>query len=89
MRDFRLNRIAQIAAGDTPVPLSEGACLVVHVIPFSAFDLRAPLSLQSALAGQNWQKFSHTQPITRRINFDGFFTLTDVVAGNSKYGNYV
>jgi hypothetical protein len=88
MRDFRFNRIAQIAAGDTPVPLSDEASLVVHVIPFSAFDLRPPFSLQSALEYENWQKFSHTQPIMWRINFDGFLTLTDVVADNRKHLNY-
>jgi hypothetical protein len=59
--------------------------LVVHVIPFSAFDLRPPFSLQSALENENWQKFSHTQPIMWRINFDGFLTLTDVVADNRKH----
>jgi predicted HTH transcriptional regulator len=34
MREFRMERIARIAAGNTPVSLSGEACLVVHVIPF-------------------------------------------------------
>jgi hypothetical protein len=65
------------------------ARLVVHVIPFSAFDLRPAFSLQSALAFENWQKFSSTRPIGWRINFDGFLTLTDMIAGNTKHSNYV
>jgi hypothetical protein len=40
MRNFRLDRIARIAAGDTPVPLMDNCCLVLHVVPFSHFDLR-------------------------------------------------
>jgi predicted HTH transcriptional regulator len=45
MRDFRLERIARIAAGDTPVRLLDEGSLVLHVVPFSAFDLRPPFSL--------------------------------------------
>jgi hypothetical protein len=38
IRDFRVERIAQIAAGETPVPLAEGAAVVIHSIPISAFE---------------------------------------------------
>jgi Putative DNA-binding domain len=89
MRDFRLNRIAHITAGDTPVRIRDEGRLVLHIVPFSAFDLRPTFSLQSALASENWQKFSYTQPICWRINFDGFLTLTDMFAGNTKHSNYV
>jgi hypothetical protein len=47
MRNFRLDRIARIAAGDTPVPLMDDCRLVLHVIPFSQFDLRPRLSLSN------------------------------------------
>jgi hypothetical protein len=86
MREFRMERIARIAAGDTPVPLSEEACLVVHVIPFSAFDLRPPFSLQNAL--EIWLNFSPTRPVAYRINFDGFLTLTDADSDKRKHLNY-
>jgi Putative DNA-binding domain len=76
MRDFRMERIARIAAGDTPVRLLDEGCLVLHVIPFSAFNLRPPFSLQTAIEhqykfcpiGRNSAQDSH-------INFDGFLTL--------------
>jgi hypothetical protein len=90
MRDFRLERTARIASGDTPVPLQDECCLVLHVVPFSAFDLRPPFSLETAigrahrfspmglLSVQNW-----------RINFDGFLTLSNWGTKATKQRAYV
>jgi hypothetical protein len=89
IRDFRMQRIAHIAAGDTPLPLADGCLLVLHVIPFSAFDLRPPFSLQNALDFENWPKFSYTYPVAYRINFDGFLTLTDADIDKRRHLNYV
>jgi Putative DNA-binding domain len=49
MRMFRFDRVAGIVAGDTPVPLMSNCCLVVHVVPFSHFDLSASISLELVL----------------------------------------
>jgi hypothetical protein len=92
MRDFRFERVAQIAAGNTPVPMRYEGRLVLHVIPFSAFDLRPTFSFQNAVDNPNWVKFSHTYPIfplTNRINFDGFLTLTEPDTDKAKHSNYV
>lgn len=37
-RSFRIDRIAKIAARDTPVELMSGGILVLHLVPFTAFD---------------------------------------------------
>jgi hypothetical protein len=79
----------EIAQFPTSVRLSDERCLVLHVVPFSAFDLPPPFSLQSALDWENWQKFSHTTPVAKRINFDVFLTLTDAYTDRTKHTNYV
>lgn len=88
MRDFRLDRIARVAAGDTPVSLLDEGCLVLHVVPFSALDLRPPFSLQTALG--LWHYFCPLAalPSTYRVNFDGFLTLSDQDT-TTKHENYV
>jgi hypothetical protein len=47
VRDFRLDRIAKIRADDTPVPLVQGARIVLHVVPLAAFSSLAQINVQS------------------------------------------
>jgi len=77
MRAFRFARVAAIAAHDTPVPLQDNWSLVLHVVPFSHFDLRPSLSL-SAVADHALYilPIGATHPDNRRFNFDGFLTLS-------------
>lgn len=89
MRDFRMERIARIAASDTPVPLFDERCLVLHVVPFSAFDLRPPFSLQSALARWHYFGPSAASAATYRINFDGLLTLRNSDTNTTKHRSYV
>lgn len=44
-REFRTNRLIRIASGDAPVTLMHKDVLVLHVVPFSAFDRDAPLPM--------------------------------------------
>jgi Putative DNA-binding domain len=78
MHDLRVERIARIAAGDTPVRLLDEGCLVLHVVPFSAFDLRPPFSLQTAIRNaRNFSPMGLLSVQNWRINFDGFLALSD------------
>jgi hypothetical protein len=72
IRDFRVERVAKIAAGATPVRLMGQACLTMHIVPFSSFDPGMLLPLSSV------EKNPHAfAPIGSRgaqdwsINFDG------------------
>jgi hypothetical protein len=47
VRDFRLDRIAKIRAEDTPVPLVQGASVVLHVVPLAALSSLAQIDVQS------------------------------------------
>jgi Putative DNA-binding domain len=90
MRDFRLERIARIAAGDTPVPLLDEGSLVLHVVPFSAFDLRPPFSLQTAVGLRNkFCPMGVSSAQDSRINFDGFLTLRPSGPNATKQRAYV
>jgi hypothetical protein len=78
MRDFRFERLAKICAGATPVPLLDHSALVLHVIPFSAFDTRLALPLGRGIEWYN--KFPPVQsnyPSNFRINVDGLLTLSN------------
>ena len=72
MRDFRVERLAKIAARAVPVTLMDHACLIMHVVPFSSFDPGAlvplaevdrnphPFAPIGSSGAQNWV-----------VNFDG------------------
>ena len=45
IRNFRIDRIAKIAAGQAPVQLMNRGSLILHIVPLSAFDLSSSLPL--------------------------------------------
>ena len=47
MRNFRVERIAKIAADQGPVQLMNRGIFAVHVIPFSAFDLSSIIPIDA------------------------------------------
>lgn len=78
IRGFRIDRTAKIVGGETPVALTGSCYLVIHVVPFSAFDLRAALNLQEVAQHPDYfPTFSPQSPRNWRVNFDGFLTLSN------------
>jgi hypothetical protein len=77
-RDFRIGRLARIAAGDAPVTLMYSDAVVLHVIPFSAFDRDPPLPM--AELERNYSAFSpmgSQSSMGIKINFDGLLTMSN------------
>lgn len=76
IRNFRIERIGQIVAGDTPVQLPNTAKTVLHLTPLTSFDVSSSRDLA------NFEKFSvHLRPLyssgwNHRFNFDGFLTYS-------------
>jgi hypothetical protein len=77
-RDFRIGRLARIAAGDAPVTLMYPDAIVLHVVPFSAFDRDPPLPM--AELERNYSAFcpmGSQSSMAININFDGLLTMSN------------
>lgn len=80
IKRFRTERVSQIIAGDTPLPLPETPKIVLHLLPLSSFDVSANYDLVtidkhvSKLCPLNSSGWDH------RFNFDGFLTYSTLVA---------
>ena len=76
-RAFRIERTARIAAHETPVGLLDGGNLVLHVVPFAAFDFGQSLSLDEVSTHPN--QFAPIGGSARdsQITFDGFLTASN------------
>lgn len=89
MREFRIQRIADISAGETPVSLEAGAKIVLHLVPFTAFDLRSDRSYDLVSLTPDGTQFLRLQPFKHKItyhrfNFKGFLTLSEVTNSTAK-----
>ena len=80
IRSFRQDRISRIFANETPVPFKEGAKIILHLIPITAFDPSQQLDVQEIASHQQklmpmiWSSGNY------RYNLDGFLSYS---AGNS------
>jgi hypothetical protein len=78
IRDFRFDRIAKVTANDTPVRLLNGHALIVHVVPFSAFDTRMALPLDPHQRLYSaFPPIGSSQTINFWVNVDGLLTLSN------------
>ena len=79
IRAFRIERIAKITARETPIPVfGNRRFLVLHVVPYSAFDMRQSLSLSEV--EKRWLQFApigSSAPTYPCVNFDGFLGLSN------------
>jgi hypothetical protein len=76
IRAFRVDRLSRIAAGNTPIALTGNRLLVLHIVPYSSFNLAAALSITELET--NWARFApldRGQANHRYMNFDGFVVL--------------
>ncbi len=77
-REFRATRLARLASADAPVPLMHNDILVLHVVPFSAFDRDPPLPM--AKLERDYTSFhpiGSRQSQELKINFDGLLTMSN------------
>ena len=78
IRDFRVERLAKIAARAVPVTLMHQACLIMHVVPFSSFDPGTLVPL--AEVNKNPHPFApmgSSGGRNRFVNFDGVLIPSD------------
>jgi hypothetical protein len=76
IRDFRLERLARVVSGETPAPLKEGAKIVLHVIPLSAFEPGTKFDLHSIGSNPIRVEPMYTTSWGHRFNFDGVLSYS-------------
>ena len=76
IRDFRTDRIARIHARETPVALNAGGCMIVHVLPLSAFTAAGEIDITAYEAGSRHLSPMGASGWDRRINLDGLVTYS-------------
>src|SRR5262249_13519334 len=78
VRRFRLERVARVVAGDTPIQMGEGTKLIFHALPLTSLDVW-PAFLKIA---ENPSQIANLlvpmvgRPDNWRYNLDGFVALT-------------
>jgi len=80
IRNFRMERLSAIVAGETPVPLNDGAKIVLHIVPFGAFDPAVRIDVTSLSDDQLdllTPIYTPRLEYIRRYNFDGFLTYAE------------
>ena len=90
VRSFRAERTAKIATGDAPVGLLDGGNLVLHVVPFSAFELSSALPLEEISRSVNsFPPFDRTSASDFRFTFDGLLTASNAEGPSKPQRSYV
>lgn len=77
IRAFRADRIAKIYGGETPVPIRDGGCMVLHVLPLAAFTEPPALDLSDYYSRERPLRPLAAEGGLGRINLDGFVSFTD------------
>jgi hypothetical protein len=76
MRNFRVQRIIRISGRDTAVPLDDGGCVVLHVLPLAAFTERQGLDLSDYYSRKKIIGLMYVQSgYSVLINLDGVVTF--------------
>lgn len=89
IRDWRANRIAKIVAQEIPLKLIDSSLMVMHVVPFSMFDIGSPLPLE--VIDNNPHAFA---PIGSsgapnwNVNFDGILLKSNADSATSAQRAY-
>ena len=75
MKRFRDDRLARIVSGETPVPMSAGGKVVLHLLPISAFAGLPAIDMRVATSGGSYFAPIVEGAWSERPNVDGFVTF--------------
>ena len=88
IREFRMDRIARIAAGDTPMPMKDIPKLVFHVVPLASLDPSFRLDMRQIVKYSDSCLPMRTVNRTGEYNFDGRLIKSDWASDKFR-GGYV
>ncbi len=80
IKNFRLDRLSQIIAGNTPIPVGDNAKLILHCVPLSAFQSGQMIDMSTA--GKNYHNFFAEQRFSSRYNLDGILLFLNFRDGS-------
>jgi hypothetical protein len=80
IKNYRLDRLVQINAGNTPIPIRGHAKLVMHVIPVSAFQANESINIQTA--ARACHSFFADLRFSSRFNLEGILLFIDFRDGS-------
>ncbi len=84
VREFRLERIAKIQAGDTPSPLKPGGSVVLHIVPLDAF--RSPARIDPG-AVSSLSNNLPLVPLNHDFGGESWFNLDGLVRSSFSSSN--
>ena len=87
IRDFRTERLARVHGRETPVPLIQGGCIVVHAVPLGAFAEARSIDIAFLQAKASLIRPMHGLGFSPRVNLEGFITSSS--AGPDSCDAYV
>ena len=83
IRNFRVERLGKIIAGEAPIALDKSPKIVLHIIPLNAFDPTKKYDLES-LDSSSLQPIN-TSSWDHRYNFDGILAYGQFPKSTSAY----
>jgi hypothetical protein len=86
LKNFRSERLAKIVSGETPIPLDDNPKIVLHIIPFGAFDPSIRFDV-SCLSDEDRFRLQpiHTSQWGERHNFDGYLTYVPISENGTSF----
>jgi hypothetical protein len=77
IRNFHFDRLTKIASEETPTPLGEKARIILHIVPYSAFESRPSLSF-APIEKDVWSfPLIYSSVSGHRYNLDGLMAYSD------------
>lgn len=76
VKRFRESRISQVYAGETPVPLSQGAKVVLHLVPLISFSPAQRYDIDPIASKPEKMAPMNHYMSDQRYNLDGFLTYS-------------
>jgi len=79
MKQFRMERVGNIIAGETPIPLSSGQCIIVHFMPLVSFTGAPPIDLH--IETTFMPPLNHNMGYGPMFTFEGKMTYSALTNG--------
>ncbi len=80
VRQFRAERVARILAGEMPAPVGDGPKLVLHLVPFAAFEAGGRVAVADLAGYRAGLNPPGVTDWSHRHNLDGLLTFDGVLA---------